>query len=108
MKSSREAILMSKLGNKKGNPSLYSVDQEDDGRDFRGIKEGVKDPGQEITAKTGGSLGLLKAARAGSLGSLSSTPVGDNPSIYSNELEENPSLKAKPYSPIKNYLRKGK
>jgi hypothetical protein len=118
---SREAILLAKMGNKKRTPSqAYDLDdieamesamsQENDGRDFRGVKNGVKDAGPQISAKTGGSMDILKAHKASGGAKMPSANIADLPQAKTYDQTESPVMKAKikPYSPIQNYLRKGR
>lgn len=117
---SLEAIKMSKL-NKK---NLETIDSSyDESRDFRGIKDGVKDSGpfpsadqvsegmKLPSAKQAGSLDVLKTTKATSVGKFPTVNSAENPSLGTiDQLESQPFLKSKkvPYSPIKSYLRKGK
>jgi hypothetical protein len=106
MKTSKEAILLSRMGKKK----VPSADSAYDG-DFRGIKDGVKDSGPFPSANsTGSSLDLLKAQKA----SMGEVPASGKykAKMFEDKAEETgespvPSSKKVPYSPIKNYLKKG-
>lgn len=109
---SLEAIRMSKMGSKKfkgvdlmGEGEVPKANiVESDGRDFRGIKDGVKDSGPFPTAKTPKSLDIIKAA------SLTS---GKIPKIEKYEAQNERMIgevelggPTEVYSPVKNYLKK--
>lgn len=110
MSKAKQAMLMAKMAKKGEIPSLSTVSTENDGKDFRGIKDGVKDSGPFPTAKTGGSLGLIKSVKAGKLGGdvPSAALMGEQEVPSAELMGEQPVMKAKkgsPYSPIKTYLR---
>lgn len=111
MASSKEAILMSKLGKKK--PFISSDTTTNDGSDFRGMKDGLTDSGPlQGTNTTGGSLDVLKSYKAGNLGgSVPSSKILGEQSVPSTNLTGEsavPKTKKVPYSPIKNYLKTGR
>ncbi len=110
---SLEAIRMSKMGSKKFKGANILGPQEvptaniveNDGRDFRGIKDGVKDSGPFPTANTPKSLDLIKAAKV----STGKVPMREEYEAQNErtigEVEFGPT-EVQPYSPIKNYLKK--
>lgn len=128
---SRDAILMARLGKSNRQPTVkspYSAEVPQttsvvsDGRDFRGVKDGVKDQGPQATAKTMGSLDVLKATRASSSPQLKAKTMGAMPQATANlddeALERSPDneklegdvflgpTEVKGYSPIRDYLKK--
>lgn len=101
--NSKDVISMSKL-KRKSAPSLSAVDQSNDGSDFRGIKDGVKDSGPGLSVQMNGdSLKIIKAHKASSLGHPT---VNMEPKV-TGEVDLGPT-ETKSYSPIKTYLKKRK
>lgn len=97
---SKQAILMAKMG--KGNPSVKAEMGEMPSATTVDIE-----PSPIATTKSGGSLGILKSVKAGNIGGkMPSAMMGELPVETTHDLEANPVPKA--YSPIKNYLKKGK
>lgn len=105
---SREAILLSKVGKKKV-PGLSANIPEQDGSDFRGIEDGLTDSGPFPTANTLKSSDILKAHKIGAGKVPKANILEDEKPSYEAEVEFGPTEVVKPkYSPIKNYLKKGK